>query len=343
MRVGSFFFSEIKSEMKIIVMRACRKIKRRMRKIFFAPIPQTAPLEVYLAFILPTAQFLKRVVALATAIIYFTTQIVFAQSVVMAMPHGAVPQFLHSMKLRSLNLFHSGKVVFHALPFGFDYQREDRERAGYQSPERTMEKEAQQQQRMETTDLLEQQRNAQNPNSGRGSATQYNQTMTPDQFMKNMQSMEGIQGEIARMSAQTKQDVSAGVGSYVLYKDGRQVFFKNGLTFKILNEKVLDAKGNVTLRNTTNMQYNSKKLLVSYIVESTDSQGNVTLLQRKNIQYTADSVYYAGKDTNAKQKITSYEENTVDPIGNLTTVQRSNIQYDALGRITSYDQQSTDA
>ena len=135
---------------------------RALRRTFFAPLPRTSPLTILVGKFLPGTDFLKRTVSLSLAMIYFWTQIVFAQNVVMSMPPGAVPNFFHriggqvvGMKTRVSSFFHSGRVVFNSLPFGFDKLREDRERSGYLGSEKLIEREMEQQQRMETPQALQ--------------------------------------------------------------------------------------------------------------------------------------------------------------------------------------------
>ena len=324
------------------ISQAIRKIHRRairlVRKTFFTPLPHTPPFETLLFRLLPSADLCKRAVALSVSVIYFTTQIAFAQPVMAAMPRGALPNLLDGMKLK---LFDSGRVVFHALPFGFDYKREDRDRSGYMSPGKVLEEDRKQESRMEAPQALQRQRGLQSPALGMPGS--YDPARAAEQFFKNLESMKGIQGEIARIRSQAAKDIASGTESnYIQYNDGKTVFFKNGLTTKILNEKVLDARGNASIRNTTGMEYNEKRLLVSYLVDETDARGNVTTYRRKDIVYSEDSVYYAGEDTQAKQKITSFREDRVDSQGNMATVVRKGMTYDSEGRVTSFEEDSID-
>ncbi|MBI2119154.1 MAG: hypothetical protein HYT97_05960 [Elusimicrobia bacterium] len=325
---------------KIKIRRLYRKTKRNFWRAFFCPIPRTSPFTFLITKLFPSTQFFKKTVALTTVFIYFTTQIAFAQNVMMAMPKNALPNFFHDLKIKINLYWTAGRIVFHALP-GYDKLREDRDRSGYMSPERLMEREKQQLERIETPQQLLKDRGLQMPKG----QEQYNgkEKMTAEQFWQNLETMKGIQGDIAKVRQQSKQDVAAGTeANYILYNDGKQVFFKDGLTTRILNERVLDARGNLTLRNTYQMQYNNKRLMTSYIADETDPQGNITTTRRKDITYTDDSVYYAGKDTVAKQQITSFEENRVDPLGNASTIFRKNMKYDDESRITHFDEEQID-
>ncbi|MBI1979199.1 MAG: hypothetical protein HYS58_00370, partial [Elusimicrobia bacterium] len=284
-------------------------------------------------------QSCKRAFSLAMAIFYFTTQIVFAQNVMMAMPAGAVPNFFRDLQLKCRAILQVNKVVFRSLPFS-DRLREDRDRSGYMSPERVMERERAQLNRIETPQELLNKRGLQPPEQYGGKT---NQPISPEQFFQNMEAMRGLQGEIARVRSLSQKDVSAGTeASYIMYNDGKQVFSKDGLTTRVLNEQVLDARGNVTMRNTTAMTYDNKRLMSSYITDDTDVQGNIVTVQRKNITYTPDSVYYASKETEAKQQITGFEENRIDPLGNVSTIVRSEMKYDDRSRVTYYKEEQID-
>jgi len=276
------------------IKRNVKAVIRLIRKVFFLPIPRTAPLEWYLHKFLPSGQFVKQSIALTTAIIFLSNQVLFAQPFITSMPPGTFSQMMANFKLKIGRTINDGKIVLRALPFGYDYRKGDRDkRKGYMSPEDAVRREEQKKKLMATASLL---MNAKGSTHG-GIPGQYDESLTPTQYLQNIQAMKGIQGDIARLRSQAQKGAADEVGTYLLYKDGRKVFFQNGLATKIFNEKVTDARGNVTIRNTTNMEYNNRRLLTSFIVDETDSKGNVTLLRRKNINYSEDSVYYAGKDT----------------------------------------------
>jgi len=113
---------------------------------------------------------------------------------------------------------------------------------------------------------------------------------------------------------------------YVLYKDGKKVTSKAGVTIRIENEKITGKLGNVSVRNTTEMTYNDKRVLVGYQQTVEDSFGNVTRLEwiggtywRRGDQAT-DSRKVAGK-------LASYSETIKQPTGLVTNRKWSNMTY----------------
>jgi hypothetical protein len=61
--------------------------------------------------------------------------------------------------------------------------------------------------------------------------------------------------------------------NYVKYADGKLIRFIDGLAKLVENERVIDANGNVSIRNTNGMDYNAKRLLTSYESDTTDALG----------------------------------------------------------------------
>lgn len=104
--------------------------------------------------------------------------------------------------------------------------------------------------------------------------------------------------------------------TYIPYSDGKKIYFKDGLPSRIENERVLDEFGNVSIKNTYNMQYNDKRLLISYEATLKDNLGNVSQLFWYGAKYTADSLFYGGKDTVANKNLTEYWLKEIDPAGN---------------------------
>ncbi len=129
--------------------------------------------------------------------------------------------------------------------------------------------------------------------------------------------------------------------NYIQYDDGKRVWMKDGLAVLVENERVIDAHGNVSLRNTYNMSYNSKRLLTSYDAQTTDSLGNVTYTKWYGATYTDDSVFYAGNDTHANKLLTSYTQEIIDQYGNKTKVEWTNGQYDGK-LLINYNETFTD-
>ena len=86
---------------------------------------------------------------------------------------------------------------------------------------------------------------------------------------------------------------------YIKHSDGKIVRFTNGLVTSIENERIVDQFGNVSIRDTFNMEYNDKRLLTGYEASISDSLGNVTQIYCYGIEYTDDSVFYGGYGTSA--------------------------------------------
>jgi hypothetical protein len=112
--------------------------------------------------------------------------------------------------------------------------------------------------------------------------------------------------------------------NYVAHTDGSKVYFKNGLTDKIENERVLDEFGNVSLKNTYNMNYSNDRLLRDYEAEITDELGNITYIQWEGAEYAKGSLFYGNNygdnETNAYKTLTAYKRTETDHAGNTRTV-----------------------
>ena len=134
----------------------------------------------------------------------------------------------------------------------------------------------------------------------------------------------------------------AALFNYVQYNDGKRIWFKDGLAVIIENERILDAQGNVSLRNTYDMEYNSKRLLTSYEADTTDCLGNLTHVKWHGAKYTRDSVFYADDETHAHKLVTDYIQETTDYFGNAVKVEWGGAQYDGK-LLTSYHEKFTDA
>jgi len=129
--------------------------------------------------------------------------------------------------------------------------------------------------------------------------------------------------DVKRVIIQTRQErnkvASANYASgyiYLPYSDGKIEYFKDGLAIRIENERVVDEIGNVSHKNTYNMQYNEKRLLTSYEASLQDTLGNITKLSWSGT-YTADSVFYGGPKTKANKNISGYTLQEIDSAGNL--------------------------
>lgn len=108
---------------------------------------------------------------------------------------------------------------------------------------------------------------------------------------------------------------------YVPHSDGKTVYFKDGLPTYIENERAVDELGNLQMKDSFNMQYNSKRLLTSYEATLKDGASNNTYLYVYGIKYSPNSVFYAGfnegRETKAhKNEIEKYTVE-IDPTGNV--------------------------
>ena len=125
---------------------------------------------------------------------------------------------------------------------------------------------------------------------------------------------------------------------YVKYQDGKTVWLKDGLASSVIDEKIIDAHGNVSYRNTYNMRYNQKRLVTDYEAEITDYKGRKTYTNWSDAEYTDDSVFYADEDTNAAKKLTRFKEIVIDHQDNITSKVRSDIEYNQNNLMTAYNE-----
>lgn len=103
---------------------------------------------------------------------------------------------------------------------------------------------------------------------------------------------------------------------YIPHSDGKIEYFKDGLLTRVENERVVDEFGNVNIRNSYNYKYDGKRLLTGFEADTKDALGNISHTRQYGMKYTADSLFYAGKDTNANKNITEYFLEETDPAGN---------------------------
>ncbi|NCA67978.1 MAG: hypothetical protein EOM87_07945, partial [Clostridia bacterium] len=106
------------------------------------------------------------------------------------------------------------------------------------------------------------------------------------------------------------------------------IWSRAGMTIAVLNEYIDDGFGNVSFRDTYDMQYNDKGLLTSYNAKETDRFGAVTYIQWYGAQYTDDSVYYGGYDTNANKNLVSYVQVTVTRQEGIDQASGQNLVYE---------------
>jgi hypothetical protein len=130
-------------------------------------------------------------------------------------------------------------------------------------------------------------------------------------------SIDKLNTEIKQQRQQREQVATAQTEfNYIKYSDGKVAYFKDSLTTRVENERVVDEFGNVSIKNTYDMQYNDKRLLTSYEATQTDHLGNASRLYWYGVSYTPDSVFYANKDTRAGKNVTDYYLKEIDSAGN---------------------------
>ncbi|NQT89623.1 MAG: hypothetical protein HQ558_00005, partial [Candidatus Omnitrophica bacterium] len=136
--------------------------------------------------------------------------------------------------------------------------------------------------------------------------------------------------------------------TYVLFpedENGKQkkIEFFRGNVVAIYDERVEDA-GRVYYRDTYDMKYNDRALLVEYTSRTRDEYGGISEVHWYDAEYTADSLWYADEDTNADKKLITYKTSerfysiatgTWQEIGEFTH-KRSNINYDSNNNPESY-------
>jgi hypothetical protein len=137
--------------------------------------------------------------------------------------------------------------------------------------------------------------------------------------------------EIGQQRQQRQQIASAELAegfNYLPHSDGRIDYFKDGLLIASVNERVVDQLGNVSLKNTYNIQYNDNRLMISYDATIKDNLGNVTQQSWYGATYSADSIFYGGKDTNANKNLTEYYLKETDSAGNVRLSHWQALSYD---------------
>ncbi|MFH1867358.1 MAG: hypothetical protein ABH843_00175, partial [Candidatus Omnitrophota bacterium] len=102
--------------------------------------------------------------------------------------------------------------------------------------------------------------------------------------------------------------------TYVLFNPDasgiqKRIEFFGGNVTAVWNERVEEG-GMVFYRNTYEMKYNERNLLVEYTSTTTDAYGVVTEIHWYDAEYTADSLWYADDTTNARKALVSYRVDT---------------------------------
>ena len=105
-------------------------------------------------------------------------------------------------------------------------------------------------------------------------------------YAERLMDQQSIVQEIIRIQSLFGKD-------HITYDDGMIVNFDpfSGLTTSVLHERVDDGHGNVSLRDTFNMRYNDRRLLISYKSTTTAPNGLITHLYRNDINYMPGSVF----------------------------------------------------
>jgi len=148
---------------------------------------------------------------------------------------------------------------------------------------------------------------------------------TQSNIDKNLQDALQTTEDISKQAEEARNKVFSILGqrslfNYVRYADGKIIRFRDGLAARVENERIIDTHGNVSIRNTTDMEYNKKRLLTSYNSETKDAQGNVSKVVWSGGVYTDDSVYYGTEDTHARKLVTGFGQETTDIYGNVSKV-----------------------
>jgi hypothetical protein len=106
---------------------------------------------------------------------------------------------------------------------------------------------------------------------------------------------------------------------YIAHPDGKKEFFQDGLLMRIENELIVDHFGISSRKDTFNIKYNDKRMMISYESSSINSFGDRTY-NFFECEYTADSVYYGTKDTVANKLMSHYTLTEIDASGHKTVV-----------------------
>ncbi|MGQ0644738.1 MAG: hypothetical protein ACT4O3_04520 [Elusimicrobiota bacterium] len=145
----------------------------------------------------------------------------------------------------------------------------------------------------------------------------------PDAFRQSLEKFmigDQMSAEVEAKRAQSSQALArAGGYSYKAFPDGRRVWFnKDGRAHRVENEKITDADGRMSIRDTTDMAYDAKGNLLSSKTETRDPEGHITVTHWSG-------VYEQGPD--GKDNLSAFTETTWDPLGNASKTERSSIAY----------------
>jgi hypothetical protein len=120
--------------------------------------------------------------------------------------------------------------------------------------------------------------------------------------------------ELEQKRAEASRTLAAAAGfQFRSFPDGRREWYKGGRTHRVENEKVVDAAGNVSRRDVTDMAYDNAGRLTASKTEVRDADGKTTTTQWNG--------------TYEKDRLASFVETSWDALGNATRTERSDIAY----------------
>jgi len=219
-----------------------------------------------------------------------------------------------------------------------DKPRQDRDKAGYESEElnkRIRKQKGEIKHRKEIEDALK--KKEQEPPQ-----REIDRALIKELIHRN-EAVDEINREILRARSKRFKIVGERAElNYVQYDDGKRVYYKDGLISRIENERIIDPLGNVTIKNTSNMTYNQKRLLESYHAETIDPEANVTITDWSGGTYTDASVSYAGGETEAEKLLIGYREVVTTPQGSTYTRIWSDAQFNQDRQLVSYREEIID-
>ncbi|MEI6631114.1 MAG: hypothetical protein WCL25_00675 [bacterium] len=137
---------------------------------------------------------------------------------------------------------------------------------------------------------------------------------------EKMENQQGALDTIAKTGQEREKGAAAnGEFYYIIHEDGKKEFFRDGLLWHIENELIIDQFGNSSRKDTYNIKYNEKRLMIGYESTSINAFGDRTY-NSFECEYTADSVYYGANDTVANKLMSRYTMTEIDASGKKTVV-----------------------
>jgi len=129
-----------------------------------------------------------------------------------------------------------------------------------------------------------------------------------------------LKQEIQKFGKQRIENASAiSEFTYVPNSDGKITYFKDGLTSRVVNERLVNEFGVISLKDTYNMKYNDDRLLINYEADTKDNLGNISHLVSKDMAYMPGAKFYANEETNAHRNMAAYTLVETDHAGNTMT------------------------